>query len=179
MDGRSRLDEPVELAGRLIRPGAVLIASGASPAVPPIPGLAGSGYLLASLADALLLRLTVELRNAGLALVDFLRQAVTLAGVAALVAAGSSLTPVFAGQIGVGIVLVAIAPLLVGAGVRLRRPENQATLHFFWLTVAFCGVMALSFAGRHSSIGWSEHPGVWPGTTSEGKSRADAPSSAL
>ncbi len=39
--------------------------------------LAGSGVFIVALANALLLRLTVELRNAGLALVDFLKQAVT------------------------------------------------------------------------------------------------------
>ena len=38
--------------------------------------------------------------------------------------------------------------LLVGASVRLRRPDHQATLHFFWLTVAFFGVMAFSFTGQ-------------------------------
>ena len=43
---------------------------------------------------------------------------------------------------------VGIFALLVGAVVRLRRPDNQATLHFFWLTVAFFGVLSLSFAGR-------------------------------
>ena len=43
---------------------------------------------------------------------------------------------------------VGIFSLLVGAGVRLRRPENQATLHFFWLTVAFFGILAFSFSGR-------------------------------
>ncbi|HEY0874662.1 MAG TPA: ATP-binding protein [Vicinamibacterales bacterium] len=43
---------------------------------------------------------------------------------------------------------VGIFSLLVGAAVRVRRPENQASLHFFWLTVAFFGVMAFSFAGR-------------------------------
>lgn len=37
--------DTVEVAGRVIRPGAVLIATGASPAAPPIPGLAGAGYL--------------------------------------------------------------------------------------------------------------------------------------
>ena len=42
---------------------------------------------------------------------------------------------------------VGIFSLLVGASVRLRRPEHQATLHFFWLTVAFFGVMAFSFTG--------------------------------
>ena len=49
---------------------------------------------------------------------------------------------------------VGIFSLLVGAGVRLRRPENQATLHFFWLTVAFFGVMSLSFAGRLDTLDW-------------------------
>jgi uncharacterized membrane protein len=44
--------------------------------------LAGTGLYIVSMADPLLLRLTVELRNAGLAFVDFLKQAVTLACVA-------------------------------------------------------------------------------------------------
>ena len=43
---------------------------------------------------------------------------------------------------------VGLFSLAVGAGVRLRRPENQATLHFFWLSVAFFGVLAFSFSGR-------------------------------
>jgi PAS domain S-box-containing protein len=43
---------------------------------------------------------------------------------------------------------VGIFTLLVGAWVRLRRPMDQATLHFFWLTVAFFGVLAFSFSGR-------------------------------
>ena len=43
---------------------------------------------------------------------------------------------------------VGIFSLLVGASVRLRRPDHQATLHFFWLTVAFFGVMAFSFTGK-------------------------------
>ena len=49
---------------------------------------------------------------------------------------------------------VGIFTLLVGAGVRVRRPENQATLHFFWLTVAFFGVMALSFSGELNTLDW-------------------------
>jgi mercuric reductase len=40
----------VEVAGRVIRPAAVLIATGASPAAPPIPGLAGAGYLTSTTA---------------------------------------------------------------------------------------------------------------------------------
>jgi len=42
--------DTVEVAGRVIRPGAVLIATGASPAAPPIPGLAEAGYLTSTTA---------------------------------------------------------------------------------------------------------------------------------
>ena len=49
---------------------------------------------------------------------------------------------------------VGIFSLLVGAGVRFRRPDNQATLHFFWLTVAFFGVLAFSFSGRLDTLDW-------------------------
>ena len=93
--------------------------------------LAGVGVLLVAIANALLLPLAVELRNAGLAFVDFLRQAVTLAGVGLLVALGASLTPFFAVQIIVGLAVVAVTPILVG--VRgLVRPrfdrDDQRTL---------------------------------------------------
>jgi O-antigen/teichoic acid export membrane protein len=94
--------------------------------------LAGTGLFIMSLADAILLRLTVELRNAGLAFVDFLRQAVTLAGVALLVLLGASLTPFFAVQIVVGLVVVAIIPLLAGYGAfvlpRFDRAEQRSLL---------------------------------------------------
>jgi hypothetical protein len=50
---------------------------------------------------------------------------------------------------------VGIFSLLVGASVRLRRPDHQATLHFFWLTVAFFGVMALSFTGQLDALDWT------------------------
>ena len=48
--------------------------------------------------------------------------------------------------------VVGLFSLFVGASVRLRRPENQATLHFFWLTVAFFGVMSFSFSGRLDTL---------------------------
>jgi two-component system NtrC family sensor kinase len=50
---------------------------------------------------------------------------------------------------------VGIFSLLVGASVRLRRPDHQATLHFFWLTVAFLGVMALAFTGQLDPLDWT------------------------
>src|SRR4029450_2134690 len=49
---------------------------------------------------------------------------------------------------------VGIFSLLVGATVRLRRPDHQATLHFFWLTVAFFGMLAFSFSGRLDALDW-------------------------
>ena len=49
---------------------------------------------------------------------------------------------------------VGLFGLLVGAAVRVRRPGHQATLHFFWLTVAFFGVFAFSFSGRLDRLDW-------------------------
>ncbi|HJN42950.1 MAG: ATP-binding protein [Vicinamibacterales bacterium] len=67
-----------------------------------------------------------------------------------------SLRPVPTGQTRVYFVLVVIGvfTLLVGASVRLRRPGNQATLHFFWLSVAFFGMFAFSFSGRLDRLDW-------------------------
>ena len=50
---------------------------------------------------------------------------------------------------------VGVFSLLVGASVRLRRPDHQATLHFFWLTVAFFGAMAFSFTGKLDALDWT------------------------
>ena len=49
---------------------------------------------------------------------------------------------------------VGLLGLLVGAAVRVQRPGHQATLHFFWLTVAFFGVFAFSYTGRHDRLDW-------------------------
>ena len=95
--------------------------------------MAGVGLYIVALADALLLPLTVELRNAGLAFVDFLKQAVALACVALLVAVGAHLTAFFAILIVVGLVVVAVTPLLVGPDAFMRprwdRTEQQTLLH--------------------------------------------------
>jgi O-antigen/teichoic acid export membrane protein len=75
--------------------------------------LAICGALLVAMAHALLLPATVELRNAGPALVESVRQGVTLAGVAVLVVLGARLTPFFALQILVGLAMV---PMVIGRG---------------------------------------------------------------
>jgi two-component system NtrC family sensor kinase len=49
---------------------------------------------------------------------------------------------------------VGIFTLLVGAAVRARRPTDQATLHFFWLSVAFFGLYTFSFSGRLDRVDW-------------------------
>jgi PAS domain S-box-containing protein len=49
---------------------------------------------------------------------------------------------------------VGIFTLLVGGAVRLRRPRDVATLHFFWLAVAFFGVFTFSFSGRLDRLDW-------------------------
>ena len=57
--------------------------------------------------------------------------------------------PIYLTLAGVGLI-----GLLVGAAVRVRRPGHQATLHFFWLTVAFFGVFAFSYVGRFDLLDW-------------------------
>ena len=101
----------VEVAGRVIRPGAALIATGASPAAPPIPGLAGAGYLTSTTAldlKAVPERLAVIGANAvGLELGQFfghLGSAVTFLEVAGRIApfeepeVSAALAGVLAGQ---------------------------------------------------------------------------------
>lgn len=95
--------------------------------------LAGVGLYVMALADALLLPLTVELRNAGLAFVDFLKQLVTLVCVALLAALGAGLTPFFAILIVAGLAVAAAASLLLGSRAfvrpRFERAEQRELLH--------------------------------------------------
>jgi PAS domain S-box-containing protein len=48
--------------------------------------------------------------------------------------------------------LVGILAVVVGASVRLRRPHDPATLHFFWLSVAFFGVLSFTPSGRYDRL---------------------------
>lgn len=49
---------------------------------------------------------------------------------------------------------VGMFTLVVGAMVGLRRPGDQASLHFFWLAVAFFGTFSFSFNGRLDLLDW-------------------------
>jgi two-component system NtrC family sensor kinase len=70
--------------------------------------------------------------------------------------ANISLTPMPRGEGFFYYVLAAVGifTLLVGAAVRARRPTDQATLHFFWLSVAFFGVFTFSFSGILDRVDW-------------------------
>lgn len=67
-----------------------------------------------------------------------------------------AMAPLPSGAGGLYYVLVAVGifTLLVGAAVRTRRPFDQATLHFFWLAVAFFGTFTFSFTGRFDRVDW-------------------------
>ena len=67
-----------------------------------------------------------------------------------------TLAPIPSGPGGLYYVLAAVGifTLLVGAAVRTRRPFDQATLHFFWLAVAFFGTFTFSFTGRFDRVDW-------------------------
>jgi O-antigen/teichoic acid export membrane protein len=93
---------------------------------------AGLGIMTVAVANSLLVPLTVELRNGGFAFVEFLRQLVTLAGVALLVALGAQLTPFFAVQIAVAIAVLAALPVIIGrkglVRPRFDGPTQRALL---------------------------------------------------
>jgi PAS domain S-box-containing protein len=49
---------------------------------------------------------------------------------------------------------VGIFTLCVGASVRVRRPRDPATLHFFWLSLAFFGVLGFTPLYRFDRLDW-------------------------
>jgi O-antigen/teichoic acid export membrane protein len=75
--------------------------------------LAGAGLVLVNTQATLMGLLPVELRNLRLAVADTVRTLITTAVIAVLVVAGASLVAFFAGQIVVGVLLLAVTPLIV------------------------------------------------------------------
>lgn len=88
--------------------------------------LAGLGVLLLNTQSTAMMPLSVGLKLGSITLVETLRHALTLAGVAVLVAASASLLPFFAVQVGVGLVVLALTPLLVGGAALLPRLDGAS-----------------------------------------------------
>jgi O-antigen/teichoic acid export membrane protein len=88
--------------------------------------LAGGGIMIVAVCNALLVPLIVDLRNAGIAMVEMLRAFVVMVGVALLVVAGAKLDAILAVQIVVGLIVIVVVPLLVGrAGVVRPRFDRE------------------------------------------------------
>ena len=66
--------------------------------------------------------------------------------------------PVVRSSLYYSLALVGILAVSVGASVRLRRPADPATLHFFWLTVAFFAALAFTPSGRYD---WRDYFFDW------------------
>lgn len=86
--------------------------------------LAGAGIVLLNAHGAMVLPLSVELKNGRLAVAELVKQAVTTAAIMVLALAGASLLPFFAVQILVGAVALAFTPLLLGTR-RLPKPRVE------------------------------------------------------
>jgi O-antigen/teichoic acid export membrane protein len=84
--------------------------------------LAGGGIVLVAIGNSMLVPLTVDLRNAGIAFVEMLRAFVVMVGVLLLVVAGARLDAFLALQVLVGLVVLAMVPILVGR-VGIVRPR--------------------------------------------------------
>ena len=92
-------------------------------------GVAGFGTLLQSIQAAMLMPLSVELRNGLLAGNQVLTQAVLLLGFVVLAAAGAGLVPFFAIQIVVGVVLLAATPLMLARRHLVAPRWTPARIH--------------------------------------------------
>ena len=89
--------------------------------------VAGVGVLLVNTQATLMMPLAVELRMGAITLVETLRHALTLAGVAVLVLVGASLLPFFGVQVAVGVIVLLLTPLLVAGVAGMRPAIDRAT----------------------------------------------------
>ncbi len=87
--------------------------------------IAGVGVLLLNTQSTLMMPLAIELRMGAITLIETLRHALTLVGVAVLVLAGASLLPFFGVQVAVGVVVLLLTPSLV-AGVVRHAADDRA-----------------------------------------------------
>jgi O-antigen/teichoic acid export membrane protein len=89
--------------------------------------IAGFGVLLLNTQSTLMMPLSIELRMGAITLLETLRHALTLAGVAVLVLAGATLLPFFGVQVAVGVVVLLLTPFFVVGVVGMRPAIDRAT----------------------------------------------------
>jgi O-antigen/teichoic acid export membrane protein len=89
--------------------------------------VAGVGILLLNTQSTLMMPLSVELRLGAITLLETLRHALTLVGVALLVLAGASLMPFFGIQVVVGASVLLLTPLFVAHVAAMRPAIERAT----------------------------------------------------
>jgi O-antigen/teichoic acid export membrane protein len=89
--------------------------------------LAGAGLVLINAQATMMLPLQVDLRIGRLTAAEILRQALTVAGIVVLVAAGASLLPFFAVPIIVGLGVLAASPLLIGPNLVFRPALDRGS----------------------------------------------------
>lgn len=130
--------------------------------------LAGIGVLFQSVQAAMLMPLSVQLRNGALAANQVLMQGVLLATFAFLAAIGAGLVPFFAAQIVAGVAMLAVAPLMLSRELLVAprwTPERIRALARVALPVATLTVLAVLYlrilvitmsllSGRPEQIGY-------------------------
>ena len=114
------------LAGVVVATGFALVA-GYPGVVVAGTAIAGVGVVLVNTQATLMMPLAIELRYGAITLIETLRHALTLVGVAVLVIAGASLLPFFGVQVAVGVVVLLLTPLFVVGVVGMRPVIERAT----------------------------------------------------
>jgi O-antigen/teichoic acid export membrane protein len=110
--------------------------------------LAGAAVFLMSVQSAMLIPLSVDLRNVALTVNEVLRQGILIVGFVLLALAGAGLLAFFAVQIAAGLVLMAIVPLLLERHDRVRPRwtlQEMRSLAAVGLPVALAAVVTAAY----------------------------------
>jgi O-antigen/teichoic acid export membrane protein len=110
--------------------------------------LAGAAVFLISVQSALLIPLSVDLRNGALTLNEVLRQLLLVVGFVLVAVAGGGLTAFFLVQVAAGLVLLAVVPLLLERRDRVRPKwtrEELRKLAAVGLPVALAAVLTAAY----------------------------------
>jgi O-antigen/teichoic acid export membrane protein len=109
--------------------------------------LAGLGALLLAGQVTIALPLSVELRNARLTASELVKQVVLVAGIALCAALGADLVWFFAVQVAIGLVSLAVLPLLMGGGAIVApRWNTEEIKQFARKALPVAGALVLTVA---------------------------------